>query len=282
MVIRQRATRGLGSACALLALLGAGPPPLQSQLRPLEPLPWHIFDPATSLQAGAGVGVLSGQRASLAGTEGTLREIGNLSAAWRSGRIALEAGGTVRRTFHDRSRFGEPHATVTRLGPRRADSGDFSVGTMVRLTPLGFPALAVVRFGTRLPNSDDHQGLDRDRTDFYATVGAQLQREGTRLGGEAGIGIFGSHDPDFEQADPLVYALTAEQRLGPGFLDAAYLGHRAGFGGWVQRGNESLSELRLGGGFGTRQRLRVRVQYVHGLSAYSPASGWLVSAGIAR
>ncbi len=276
----SRLARTAGAGLAVLALTGTGPGPLQAQLRPLEPLPWHAFDPGTRIVVASGVGVLIGQRASLAGTEGTLRELGNLSGAWRSGRVALEAAATVRRTFEDRSRFAEPHATVTRQGPRRADSGDFSIGTVVRLTPVDFPALGVLRFGTRLPNSDDHEGLDRDRMDFYATIGAQVRRGGTRVGGEAGLGIFGSHDLDFEQSDPLLYAISAEQRLGPVFVDAAYLGHRAGFAGWVQRGNESRSELRLGGGVGARHRLRV--QYVHGLATYSPASGWLLSVGTQR
>jgi hypothetical protein len=251
-----------------------------AQLRPLEPIPIDIFRPASVLHLAAGVGVFADQRASLAGTSGTLRELGNLSAAWRSGRFALEANGTVRRSFHDRDRFAEPHRTVTETGPRRSDSGDFSIGTLVRITPERFPAPLALRFGTRLPNSDDQVGIDRDRMDFYATLGGQLRRAGFSLTGEAGLGIFGTHDLEFEQTDPLLYSLTAEQRLGAAGVSASFLGHRAGFGGWVQRGSESRSELRMGASLGSRYR--VSAQYVHGLAQFSPGSGWLVSVATRR
>jgi hypothetical protein len=268
--------RRAGQALApLILLLLTGADPLHAQLRPLEPLAWQIFDPPTTLVAQLGVGVLHDQRASLAGTSGTLRELGNVSAIWRSGRIAIEAAGTVRRSFEDTHRYGDPHPTVQETGPRRSDSGDYSVGTIVRLTPDDRPALLALRFGTRLPNSDDAVGIDRDRTDFYALLGGRFRRGPLHLGGEAGLGIFGTHDLDYEQADPLLYTLTGDLSTRPVSLHAAFLGHRAGFGGWVQRGSESRSELRVGGGFG--ERLRLQVLYVHGLAEHSPSGGWLLS-----
>jgi hypothetical protein len=251
-----------------------------AQLRPLEPLPWRIFDPATTLSLHTGVGLLHDQRASLAGTSGSLLELGNFIGAWRSGRMAIEIGGTVRRRFEDRERFADPHPTVFNDGPRRTDSGDYNVGTLVRLTPEDAPGLLALRFGTRLPNSDDRSGIDRDRTDFYALLGGQLRRGQLRVSAEAGVGVFGSHDLDYEQSDPLLYSVTSEYSLGPATLHGTFLGHRAGFGGWVQRGNESRSEARMGVGVGHRHRLQLL--YVHGLAQHSPSGGWLLSVGASR
>ncbi|CAN5788698.1 hypothetical protein BH23GEM6_BH23GEM6_01230 [soil metagenome] len=265
---------------ALIILVALAPGTSAAQLRPLEPLPWRVMDQNTTLIVDAGFGIHHDQRASLAGTTGKLLESGNLLAAWRSGRIAIEAGGTVNRRFHDRVRYAEPHPTVEHHGPQREDSGDYNIGTIVRLTPGESPDMLALRFGTRLPNSNDRVGIDRDRADFYALIGGQLRRQGLRVAAEGGVGIFGSHDLRYEQADPLLYAVSSDYTLGPATLSALFLGHRAGFGGWVQRGNESRSELRLGAGIGHRHRLRF--SYVHGLADHSPSRGWLIGVGAVR
>jgi hypothetical protein len=270
------------SVCFLtIAALSLGQPnPSGAQLRPLEPLPWSVFEPATTLSIQTGAGALHGQRASLAGTSGSLLELGNFVGAWRSGRMAIEIGGTAQRRFEDRERFADPHPTVSHAGPRRTDSGDYSIGTLVRLTPEHAHTLLALRFGTRLPNSDDETGIDRDRTDFYALLGGQLRRGPLRVAAEAGIGVFGSHDLKYEQSDAFLYSASSEYALGPATLHGTVLGHRAGFGGWVQRGNESRSEARMGVGLGRRHR--VQLLYVHGLAQHSPSSGWLLSVGATR
>jgi hypothetical protein len=271
-------TRALILVFASLAVSAASPS--EAQLRPLEPMPWRVFDSATTLTLAAGVGLLHDQRASLAGTSGTLVELGNFAGAWRSGRMAIEVGGTVLRRFEDHERYADPHPAVSDSGPRRTDSGDYNIGTLLRLTPESDRGLLALRFGTRLPNSNDRTGVDRDRTDFYALLGGRLRHGQLRLSAEAGVGVFGSHDLRYEQADPLLYSLATEYSLGSATLQATYLGHRAGFSGWVQRGNESRSEARIGVGIGQRQRLELL--YVHGLAQHSPSGGWLLNMGAAR
>lgn len=251
-----------------------------AQLRPLEPIPVEAFAPGARLSFTAGVGRLEGQRASLAGTSGTLVEAGKFVGAWRDRRFAIELAGTVRRSFEDRERFAEPLPAVRATGPDRGDSGDYRVGAIVQLTPLERPAALLLRFGTRLPNSDDEEGIDRDRTDFYALVAGRLARGPLLLAGEAGIGIHGTHDLQYEQADPLLYSLTAEYALGPAALRGAFLGQRSGFGGWVQRGNESLSELRAGVRVG--ERYGIQLLHVVGLAEFSPRRGWLLTASARR
>lgn len=61
-------------------------------------MPTGVFAGASSLSVEAGVSRLHDQRASLAGTSGTLTELGIFAVAWRTGRVALEFAGTARRT----------------------------------------------------------------------------------------------------------------------------------------------------------------------------------------
>jgi hypothetical protein len=249
------------------------------QLRPTEPPAWSIFDPGRTLQAEAGAGLLPDQRISLAGMEGRLLEIGNVRVAWRSGRIAIQAEGTALRLFHDQRSFAPPYeGTRAELGPDRHDSGDWAISTLVRLTPDRPAGFATLRFGARLPNSDNVVGIDRDRTDFFALVGGQLRRAGWRAAGEAGLGINGSHSETLEQADVLVYDLSVERAAGLVAPFVTWLGQRNG--DLRLRGNENLSELRLGARVG--RRYWVRLAWVHGLADFSPGDGVLVSAGVSR
>jgi hypothetical protein len=257
--------------------LSLAPTPARAQLRPLEPLPWEIFRPGTTLVADLGGGVLLDQPATLAGTVGRLAEVGDYQAAWRSGRIAIEIQGTVLRDFRDQKRVAPPEPAVRKAGPHRSDAGDHAISTIVRLTP-NLPSFATLRFGARLPNSNNRIGLDRDRTDFFATLGGTLRRGRYRVGAEAGIGILGTHLPDYEQSDVLVYSasLRREARLVTAL--ASVTGHDTPH--MVPRGNEDLSESRIG--FEIGRRIRIRALWVHGLTSSSPSNGLLLSLGTRR
>jgi hypothetical protein len=250
----------------------------EAQLRPLEPFEWRMLEVGRTVSVEAGGGWLRGQRASLAGTEGTLVEAGNFRAFWRTGRVVLEAGGTVRRFFDEERSFAPPEPFVQPADDgKRSDSGDYRVATAVRLTRERAPVAAILRFGARLPTTDNEVGLDRDATDFFATVGARAARGRTSLAAEAGVGIFGTRDPEFEQDDLLVYAVRAEVDAGPVVPSLAVLGQQVGTAHEELRGNESLGEVRIG--FRTTGRWFVRAEYVAGYADFSPSSGVLVSAG---
>lgn len=272
---RARATFAL--AMALLGAASAG----SAQLRPLEPVAWEVFDPAASLSVSAGFGLLQDQRASLAGTEGRLLELGNFQATWRSGRIAVEAAGTVLRVFDDRDAFAPPFGDARdEHGPRRVDSGDYRLSTAVLLTPPGRPTAAILRFGARLPTTNNRVGLDRDQTDFFGLAGGRATVGGVRLTGETGVGIYGTRYPDFEQSDLWIYAARGElpgRRIVPSL---ALLGQVDLSAGDPLRGNEDLVELRAGVRVGGSRRLEVQV--VHGLTAFSPSAGLLIQASYAR
>lgn len=255
--------------------------PAPAQLRPLEPLAWEVFDAGRSVGAWAGVGVHAEQRASLAGTAGRLVEAGNFQATWRSGRVALEAAGTVYRLLEDQERFAPAFGgALDREGPRRSDSGDYRLLTTVLLTPPDRPAAAALRFGTRLPTTDNRVGLDRDQTDFFGLLAGRAPLGPLRLAGESGVGIYGTRYPAFEQSDLWIYAASAELPAGALTASATVLGQMDWSAGEPLRGNEDLAELRLGARWG--RSLWVQAHFVRGLTAFSPRAGALLSAGATR
>jgi hypothetical protein len=267
------------AASALLIPLMLTATPSAAQIRPLEPLPPGTFDrDAPSISMRGGLGLLADQRASLAGTVGTLREIGNFTLVWRTGRVALEAGGTVLRVFDDDSSYSEPIAGVDDAsGPHRRDSGDYRVATTIRLTPDTWPATGLLRFGTRLPTTDNTVGIDRDRTDFFALAGVHSSPGPWRFAGEAGLGVHGTHDSELEQSDVLVYSAVVEYRTSWITPVASLVGHADGIRNGSIRGTEELAELRVGARLGGRANLRI--EWVLGLARQSPRRGYLFSAG---
>jgi hypothetical protein len=267
--------------CATLFALFAIAPAANAQLRPLEPVPWRLFEASNNFSAELGASRMLDQKASLAGTSGTLTEVGNFSLAFRTGRVILEAAGTGQRFFHDQSRFANPYPDVKPVtNNERNDAGDYRLSTVVRLTPDAFPVVGVLRFGTRLPTTDNTTGLDRDATDFFATVGAGAHRGPLAVQAETGLGIHGTREPRFEQDDLLLYALRAEMREGSWAPTLSLLGQLHGFDHNAIRGVENLGEARLGVRAGNRRW--IRIEGVKGYTKFSPRAGILLTAGFVR
>lgn len=271
------------SAARMLAIvagaLAIAASPAAAQLRPLDPFEWRMFEGGREVSVQVGGAWLRDQRASLAGTEGTLLEAGNFRAFWRTGRVVLEAGGTVHRRFDEESRFApaEPDVQPADDGERR-DAGDYRVLTTVRLTKERAPVAAALRFGARLPTTDNTVGLDRDATDFFATLGGRTARGRMALQAEAGVGIFGTRERAFEQDDLLIYALRAQYDAGSVIPMLTVVGQQVGSAHSEIRGNESLGEVRLGARAGERRWLLAEL--VAGYMDFSPGLGVLVSAGM--
>lgn len=244
---------------------------LHAQLRPLDPLDHGVYEPGTGVIVEVGAGVYDGQRASLAGTEGRLLEFGQLHVLWRWDRVAFEAAGTVLRRFDDRAVFSAPVPGTREVdGARRQDAGDFRLATVVTLWAR--PAGAVVlRFGTRLPTTDNETGLERDRTDFFALVAAGWRLGPVQVAAESGVGIHGTRDDGMEQVDVWLYALSVGYRWGTVVPGVAFVGQADGLSGDSLRGNEDLREVRFGLRVGERRWLRVGV--VRGVTAIGPEVG---------
>ena len=265
-----------GGAALLLGLLPGG---AAGQLRPLPPLDWEVFSESRLATARIGGAVLLEQRASLAGTQGRLLELGDFALALRSGRMAVEFSGTVLRVFEDEEVFADPWGGARGSeGAKRRDAGDFRIATVIRLTPPEQRANVALRFGTRLPTTDNEVGLERDRTDFFALLAGRLDRGPLSIAGEAGVGINGTHDPQFEQSDVLMYSATAIYAAGPVSPRVSLVGHMDGMAGLAIRGNEELSELRLGARVG--RRVWGEAEVVYGLQPFSPRTGLLLYLGV--
>lgn len=248
-----------------------------AQLRPLDPVEWRLWEDGRTVVASLGVGVFEGQRASLAGTEGRLTEAGNVMLAVRRAGVAIEAYGTVQRFFRDENVFAGQYGGVTESGPRRRDTGSWIISTVVRLTPSTSPTTAILRFGTRLPTTDNRVGLDRDQTDFFATVGGRVRHGGLVARAETGVEINGTREVDFEQSDLWAYLIQAEYRGGRVVPVATLTGHMDGLPNKTIRGNEDLSELRLG--IRTEGRSWVAANLVKGFATFSPRVGLVVAVG---
>ena len=208
-------------------------------------------------------------------------EAGIFSIAWRTGRVTLEAAGTTQRFFREDERFAEPHPEVlpTGDGPRH-DSGDYRIGTSVRLTPDGSPVVGALRFGTRLPTTDNTTGLDRDAVDFFATVGGAGSFRSILISGEAGLGIHSTREIRFEQEDVLIYSLRAE--LAGSILSPSVemLGQRHGTTHEAIRGVEDLGEVRAGIRFGSS--VHASLEGIFGYESFSPPRGFILSIGYRR
>ena len=259
----------------LVGLLAAAP--AAAQLRPLDPLRWDGDGEAREVRLGAGV--FKGQRASLAGTSGRLVELGTYAASVRMGRVRLELGGTALRLFADDSVYSAPVAGArSPNGRHRVDTGEHRLGTVVRLTGSDAPLAAAVRFGVRLPTTDNLEGLGRDQTDFYATVAGRWRRGRADLTAEAGLGVYGTRDPAREQVDPLLFAAGVAWDARPVRLHVEAVGQHDTRRGAALRGIEDLGEVRLSAGLGERRRLTVTL--VRGVARHSPDLGLVVESAI--
>ncbi len=263
---------------ALLGIAGLLPATVMGQLRPLEQSDWSLIGGRPALSARIGAARLLDQRASLAGTKGDLWDLGTFAVAWQTGRVVIEAGGTPQRLFRETSRFDEPYAGAEPDSDgRRNDSGDYRISTSVRLTPRHWPVVAALRFGTRLPTTDNTTGLERDAVDFFSTIGAATTLTAVAISGELGLGIHTTREQAFEQEDVLLYSIhieVARFRLVP---SVTILGQRHGTGHAEIRGAEDLGEARLGLRIGRRRWLRIEA--VRGYETFSPESGVIVTLG---
>ncbi|MDH3224837.1 MAG: hypothetical protein OEO23_14045 [Gemmatimonadota bacterium] len=249
-------------------------------MRPLDPIKWAAFS-APGGVASLGVTVLSGQRAALLGSKGRFLDLGVLDASFRFDRVLVSVGGSGTRRFTQQDRFSAPAPGVREGDDDRSDAGVVWASTTVALgVPEGESprdARLAVRFGVRLPTTDDVQGIERDETDFFASVGGRHVRGAWELSGEVGAGIFGVYGERFAQTDPYHYAVGV-RRLGQRARPYAELtGHFDTRTNGAPRGNEDQSELRLGAEIGGLRWLDLHA--IVGLAEYSPDFGVQVRVG---
>ena len=273
--------RAVWASFALAYFLIALPVGAEGQMRPLDPLDWEALDSGQKFSVRLGGEMYTGKRASLAGTEGRLYEAGAYRAIFTLDRVTIEISGTVVRMFDDRRRIEEPlPGTAGFQEELRVDAGDQRVATVIRLTDGEGSWDAAVRFGARLPTTDDEVGLERDQTDFFATVSARYRRGPFRLSGDAGYWIHGTRDLENEQIDPVLLAASLAYDLRwirPELQFVAQLDTRPTAD---RRGVEEMAEIRLGLRRGEARW--VRLGLVHGWTAVSPDFGVTLEFGLRR
>ncbi|MGQ0766314.1 MAG: hypothetical protein ACT4OZ_11670 [Gemmatimonadota bacterium] len=244
-----------------------------AQLRPVESFDWRAFGTSVDFIAVSGISVLGGQRIALAGERGRLMELGRFHALVRFDRVVIEAFGTAVRRF-------SPDSGGSRV---RQDAGQMHLATTVRLTPETDARALALRFGVGIPTTDNRIGLDRDETDFFATVLGRLAGSPGALHAVLGVGIFGARDQSREQNDVWLWSIQIEPKawIRPRIVPTVELtGHTSTPGNLRIAGNEDLAELRAGIRIGGGRWLEV--QAVRGLADYSPSAGIRLAAGLMR
>lgn len=276
LVLGNRAPRTAAPLVVMLVII-ASPDAAAAQLRPLEPLDWRVFDDDVIAMTSVGTGVIGHQRAPLAGTSGTLFEIGTWSVAIRSSRVAILVDGTALWRLVEHDTIADPADGVAPASGARQEPGPVFIATAFRMSPDSWPADIVLRFGTTLPTTSDESGLERDRTDFFALLSARYRRGALALTAENGLGINGTRHSRLPQSDVWTYAFGVFYGSGTLRLAGELIGRQDGHS-LVIRGNEDLREMRAGVDLGHARRLRVR--YVRGIRTASPAPhGLRISAG---
>lgn len=272
-LVRKERRRALAAAPIVVLAFAS---PAAGQLRPLDPIDWHRLVSGDAFHAGIGAGLILDQEAALAGTRGTLYELGNFVLAWKTGRALVEVSGTLHRRFEDDEVIEPPAPGVDPPdGSTRRDAGDIRAETTLSLIGTDASQLAL-RFGTRLPTTSDEPGLDRDRTDFYALLGGMHRIGRIAFAGEAGVGILSTRGTSLAQSDVVVFAVGAELDAGP-VTPTLWLVGQDDLHARRVRANEDLSELRLG--VRTGGRLWLEGAVLRGIADFSPSFGFLVMAG---
>lgn len=255
---------------AILVLLTAAP--AAAQLRPLAPADWHADGHSVACGAGyyrdIGVGIL--------GARGALRSLGDCAAVLDLGGARVRLYGEAWRTFETDTVLADPPNSVRDLGPVRSDWGELVLETQLPVRFRGTPWRAGLRFGVRLPVSNDHIGLERDKTDLHIMAMGGFASGRWTGHAEAGVGIHGTRVNWREQQDVLSYSVGAGYRVSDGV--AFHVGAVGHVNDRTERGNENQGEVRAALRWGRTYWTRLEV--VAGYTEFSPR--WGVRAQLGR
>jgi hypothetical protein len=267
----------LFSGVLALLVFGCLPRPGAAQLRPLDPMGWPTFEqPGGTFVVGAGF--YTGQRVSLAGVEGRLAELGAFQVTWAYERVAVRLGGTLFRLFDDQHVFAEPYGDARPPdGTTRRDAGDIRVSTIIRLTAEEARVGVAFRFGTRLPTTDNREGLGRDQADFFATLGVHFHEGPMAVSIEGGAGVNGTREVRHEQVDPILFAASFIYEGGLVRPLVELTGQHDPRSSRDRRGNENIGDVRVGALIGGDRW--IKITGARGWTSFSPDFGLSVLFG---
>ncbi|MEZ4417148.1 MAG: hypothetical protein R3E10_15450 [Gemmatimonadota bacterium] len=199
-------------------------------------------------------------------------EFGSVRGVVRVGRVLFEAAGSAWRVFDERAPLSEPVSGVRAAeNGRRADVGDYRVSSTVLLTDPLRAWGAALRFGARLPTTDETAGLERDETDVFFTVAGQWRTSGVRLFAESGLGIFGVVSSVPDQTDPVLFMVGMQVPRERFMAGLEFVGNYDTRATGAPRGNEDLAELRVR--LRSEGTLWGEVVAIRGFASYSPDFG---------
>ncbi len=144
----------------------------------------------------------------LSGLSGDLTSVGVVDVRLGVGKIVeVQLQGAVQ-NFLDVKKRGASFVPVLELtGPQSThDTGDFSIATKIRIfgEQERRPSLAM-RFGFKMPNSNQARGIGSNTTDVFAMLILQKHFGKLNLFGNAGVAILQSPNAKFSQNDVLLY-----------------------------------------------------------------------------
>ena len=160
-------------------------------------------------------------------------------------------------------------------GDRTSDVEDIVVATKIRVLSerARRPSFAL-RFGTKLPNAQNENGLGLDTTDFFATMLAAKTVQSVRVVGNLGLGILADPTVGDRQNDVLMYGLSLARALtDQGEIVGEINGRVSTRAGGPFPGTETHGRLALGGRY-TRGSVRLDGGMFFGLTAEDPTVGF--------
>ncbi len=208
MPVRDRRLWPSATLCLLNILWFCGVVclPAAAQTRPLRTTEAEILPPGT-MRAEVGFDFLQDVDFPLSGLSGDLTSVGVVGLRLGVGKIVeVQLEGAVQ-NFLDIKKRGTPLVPLQLAGANSAhDVGDFSLSTKVRILAETEhrPALAM-RFGFKMPNSKQNNGIGTNSTDVFATLILQKHFGKLNLFGDVGLGILQATNTQFKQNDVLLF-----------------------------------------------------------------------------
>jgi hypothetical protein len=247
---------------AFLALSGAAS--AQTSNRPLVTEVWDCLEPG-QLRVEFGAEYLETPSVAYRFPEGSLLRAPVLGfTVGAAERVELQAEGVL----HE---WADPEE-----GDEVDDYGDFFLWMKWAFFKAKRAPSLGLRWGVKLPNSDDRTGLGKDRTDFFAHFIATKHFRRVSLHANAGLGILERVEGEAAQDDVILYGAAAVFGLdgkGRWFLSAEAAGH-SGTGETPPNGTGRLALERRA------KKWSADIGGFAGLTDESP--DWGVSAGATR
>ncbi len=194
--------------------------PLSAQNRPLRTADAEILPPGT-MRAQVGFDFLQNVDFPLSGLSGDLTSVGVVDVRLGVGKmVEVQLEGAVQH-FLDVKKRGAKFVPILELdgtcntptgggpvtgGCSTHDTGDFSLITKVRIFPeTGRRPSLAMRFGFKMPNSNQVRGIGTNSTDVFAAFILQKRFGKLNLFGNLGLAILQSPNAEFSQNDVLIY-----------------------------------------------------------------------------